>query len=148
MVYNYLGKTGLQVSLISLGTMMFGGQTGEAESRAIMDCAFDAGINVFDTANVYNQGQSELIVGQGLKGRRDQILLATKVFGKMGTNPNDAGLSRRNIIAAAEASLKRLDTDYIDIYYLHSPDYKTAPEETLSAMSDLVRAGKIHYLGV
>ncbi|MDR2259030.1 MAG: aldo/keto reductase [Treponema sp.] len=148
MVYNYLGKTGLRASLISLGTMMFGGQTGEAESRAIMDCAFDAGINVFDTANVYNQGQSELIVGKGLKGRRDHIILATKVFGQMGTNPNDAGLSRRNIIAAAEASLKRLDTDYIDIYYLHSPDYKTAPEETLSAMSDLVRAGKVRYIGV
>jgi aryl-alcohol dehydrogenase-like predicted oxidoreductase len=148
MVYNYFGKTSLRVSVISLGTMMFGGQTDEAESRAIMDCAFDAGINVFDTANVYNQGQSELIVGKGLKGRRDQIILATKVFGKMGANPNDAGLSRRNIIAAAEASLKRLGTDYIDIYYLHSPDYKTAPEETLSAMSGLVRAGKVRYIGV
>jgi aryl-alcohol dehydrogenase-like predicted oxidoreductase len=148
MVYNYVGKTGLQASLISLGTMMFGGQTGEAESLAIMDYAFDQGINVFDTANVYNQGQSELIVGKGVKGRRDQIILATKVFGQMGSNPNDAGLSRRNIIAAADASLKRLNTGYIDIYYLHSPDYKTAPEETLSAMSDLVRAGKIRYIGV
>ncbi|MDR1239507.1 MAG: aldo/keto reductase [Treponema sp.] len=148
MLYNYFGKTSLQVSLISLGTMMFGGQTDEAESRAVMDYAFDQGVNVFDTANVYNQGQSELIVGKGLKGRRDKIILATKVFGRMGSNPNDSGLSRRNIIAAAEASLKRLDTDYIDIYYLHSPDYKTAPEETLSAMSDLVRAGKVRYIGV
>jgi aryl-alcohol dehydrogenase-like predicted oxidoreductase len=128
--------------------MMFGGQTGEAESLEIMDYAFEQGINVFDTANVYNQGQSELIVGKGLKGRRDRIILATKVFGRMGSDPNDAGLSRRNIIAAAEASLKRLDTDYIDIYYLHSPDYKTAPAESLSAMSDLVRAGKIRYIGV
>jgi aryl-alcohol dehydrogenase-like predicted oxidoreductase len=148
MVYNYLGKTGLQVSIVSLGTMMFGGQTDDAESRAIMDYAFDLGITVFDTANVYNQGQSELIVGKGLKGRRDRIILATKVFGRMGSDPNNAGLSRRNIIAAAEASLKRLDAEYIDIYYLHSPDYKTSPEESLSAMSDLVRAGKIRYIGV
>jgi aryl-alcohol dehydrogenase-like predicted oxidoreductase len=148
MQYKNLGKTSLRVSVLSLGTMMFGGQTDESESLAIMECALAGGNKLFDTANVYNQGESERIVGKGLKGRRDKILLATKVFGKMGANPNDAGLSRRNIIAAAEASLKRLDTDYIDIYYLHSPDYKTDPEESLSAMADLIHAGKIRYLGV
>lgn len=148
MRYNTLPRTNLKVSLLSLGTMMFGGQTGEAESRAIMDYAFDHGVNFFDTANVYNQGQSERIVGGWLKERRHRVVLATKVFGQMGDDPNDAGLSRRNILAAADASLARLGTDYIDIYYMHAPDYQTDIEETIEAMDGLVKAGKVRYTAV
>ena len=148
MKYNTLPKTNLQLSRLSLGTMMFGGQTGEADSLAIMDYAFDHGVNFFDTANVYNQGQSEIIVGKWLKDHRKEMILATKVFGQMGENPNDAGLSRRNILSAADASLNRLQTDYIDIYYMHAPDYGTDPEESLDAMDSLVRAGKIRYVAV
>lgn len=148
MKYLRLPQTNLQLSQICLGTMTFGGQTGEADSLAIMDYAFEQGVNFFDTANVYNQGDSETIVGKGLKGRRDRIVLATKVRGKMGSDRNSEGLSRRNILAAVDASLKRLNTDYIDLYYLHAPDYATAIEETFEAMSDLVRSGKIRYVGV
>ncbi|MEN6566010.1 MAG: aldo/keto reductase [Veillonellales bacterium] len=148
MQYNNLPGTNLRLSALSLGTMMFGGQTNEADSLAIMDYAFNHGVNFFDTANVYNQGESERIVGKGLKGKRDEIFLATKVNGQMGKNPFDKGLSRRNIVAAAEASLKRLDTDYIDIYYMHAPDYETEIEESLETMTNLVRQGKIRYVGV
>ncbi len=148
MKYNNLPETSLKISELCLGTMMFGGQTSEADSLKIMDYAYENGINFFDTANVYNQGESERIVGKGLKGRRDDIILATKVRGQMGENPNNAGLSRRNILSAVEASLKRLDTDYIDIYYMHAPDYETSPEESLEAMSALVKSGKIRYIGV
>lgn len=148
MKYNKLPKTDLRLSQICLGTMMFGGQTEEAESLRIMDYAFEHGINFFDTANVYNQGESERIVGLGLKGRRSRIVLATKVGGQMVDDPNDAGLSRRNILAAVEASLRRLGTDYIDLYYLHFPDYGTAIEETLQAMTELVRSGKVRYVGI
>ena len=148
MEYANLPGTGLKVSRLCLGTMMFGGQTGEAESLDIMDYAYGQGINFFDTANVYNQGESERIVGKGLKGRRDRIILATKVRAQMGDDPNDSGLGRRNILAAVDASLKRLGTDYIDIYYMHMPDYEASLEESLEAMSSLVRAGKIRYIGV
>lgn len=148
MKYLSLPQTNLQLSQICLGTMTFGGQTGEADSLAIMDYAFEQGVNFFDTANVYNQGASEMIVGKGLQGRRDRIVLATKVRGKMGSDRNSEGLSRRNILAAADASLKRLNTDYIDLYYLHAPDYATAIEETLATMTDLVRDGKIRYVGI
>jgi aryl-alcohol dehydrogenase-like predicted oxidoreductase len=148
MRYNNLPGTSLKVSALSLGTMMFGGQTSEADSLAIMDYAFDQGVNFFDTANVYNQGESERIVGKGLKGKRDEIFLATKVNGQMGKNPFDKGLSRRNIVAAVEASLKRLDSDYIDLYYMHAPDYETEIEESLETMTNLVRQGKIRYVGV
>jgi aryl-alcohol dehydrogenase-like predicted oxidoreductase len=148
MRYNKLPKTGLTVSQLSLGTMMFGGQTDEPDSIAIMDYAFEQGINFFDTANVYNQGESEKIVGKWLKNHRDKMILATKVRGKMGTDPNDAGLSRRNILSAVEASLRRLNTDYIDIYYMHSPDYNTDIEESLQAMDSLVKAGKIRYVAL
>ncbi|MFC5653292.1 aldo/keto reductase [Paenibacillus solisilvae] len=148
MQYNNLSKTSLKVSILSLGTMMFGGQTSEADSLKIMDYAFEHGINFFDTANSYNQGESEKIVGKGLKGRRDEIILATKVRGNMGENPNNAGLSRRNILSAVDASLKRLDTDYIDIYYMHAPDYETSIEESIETMSSLVKSGKIRYIGV
>ncbi len=148
MLYRNLPGTGLKVSAVSLGTMMFGGQTNEADSLAVMDCAHEHGVNFWDTANVYNQGESERIVGKALKGRRDGILLATKVNGQMGQGMNDRGLSRRNIVAAVEASLRRLDTEYIDIYYMHAPDYETDIEESLETMSNLVRTGKIRYVGV
>ena len=148
MQYRCLEKTNVRVSRLCLGTMMFGGQTTEADSLSIMDCAFERGINFFDTADMYNKGESERITGKGLKGRRENIILATKVFNPMGDDPNDQGLSRRYIIKALDASLKRLDTDYIDIYYLHQPDYHTAVEETLEAMSNIVQAGKVRYIGV
>lgn len=148
MLYRNLPGTSLKVSAVSLGAMMFGGQTGEADSLAIMDFAHGHGVNFWDTANVYNQGESERIVGKALKGRRGEIFLATKVCGQMGAGMNDRGLSRRNIVAAADASLERLGTDYIDLYYMHSPDVETGIEESLEAMTGLVRAGKIRYVGV
>lgn len=148
MKYNKLPGTSLLVSQISLGTMMFGGQTHEQDSLAILDYAHGAGINFWDTANMYTQGESERIVGKALKGRREDILLATKVFHPMGEKINDQGLSRRAILSAAEASLRRLDTDYIDLYYLHAPDYDTGLEETLETMTGLVRAGKVRYVGI
>ncbi|MDR3167200.1 MAG: aldo/keto reductase [Treponema sp.] len=148
MLYHNLPGTGVKVSAISLGTMMFGGQTDEDSSLSIMDYSYERGLNFWDTANVYNQGESERIVGKALKGRREAIFLATKVCGQMGKNPFDKGLSRRNIVHAVDASLKRLNTDYIDLYYLHAPDYDTAIEETLETMTNLVRLGKIHYIGV
>jgi aryl-alcohol dehydrogenase-like predicted oxidoreductase len=128
--------------------MMFGGQTDEADSFAIMDYAFNHGVNFIDTANAYNQGLSEEIVGKWLKNHRHDTILATKVFGQMGDNPNDSGLSRRNILSAVDASLTRLGTDCIDIYYMHSPDYQTDLEESLEAMNGLVKAGKIRYIAV
>jgi 1-deoxyxylulose-5-phosphate synthase len=148
MRYNYLPGSNVQVSIFSLGTMMFGGQTSEADSMRIMDYAFEQGVNFFDTANGYNQGESERIVGKGLKGRRHEIILATKVSNPMGNNRNDQGISRRNIFYAVDESLRRLDTDYIDIYYLHAPDYRTELEESVQAMADLARAGKICYFAV
>ncbi|MCL1818025.1 MAG: aldo/keto reductase [Spirochaetaceae bacterium] len=148
MEYTNLPGTSLKISRVCLGTMLFGGQTSEADSLKIMDYAFEQGINHFDTANIYLQGEGEKIVGKALKGRRNSIILASKVCNQMGENPNDAGLSRRHILSAVEASLKRLDTDYIDLYYQHAPDNETALEETLDAMSGLVRSGKIRYYGV
>ncbi len=148
MKYARLPGSSVMVSQLCLGTMMFGGQTNETDSLKIMDYAFDSGINFFDTANTYNIGESEKIVGKGLKGRRDKIALATKVGSPMGDAPNMVGLSRRNIMASVEASLTRLQTDYIDFYYMHTPDYGTKLEETLDTMSALVRAGKIRYVAV
>jgi aryl-alcohol dehydrogenase-like predicted oxidoreductase len=148
MQYNYLPGASVSVSALSLGTMMFGGQTNEADSLAIMDYAYENGINFWDTANVYNQGESERIVGNALKGRRDRIFLATKVNGQMGDNPFARGLSRRSIVSAVDESLKRLGTDYIDLYYMHAPDYETKIEESLETMNTLVKAGKIRYVGV
>ncbi len=110
-----------------------------------MDCCLDAGINFFDTANVYNRGASEIIVGKWLKGRRDKVILATKVRGKMGDAPDDQGLSRPAMRKAIDASLARLGTDYVDLYYLHQPDYATPIEETLETMEELVRAGKVRF---
>ncbi|MBS1824024.1 MAG: aldo/keto reductase [Acidobacteria bacterium] len=140
-----LAQTELQVSRIVLGTMTFGGQADEGMSRKILDCALDAGVNFVDTANVYNKGVSEEIVGRLLKGRRQSVVLASKVFGKMGDGPDDAGLSRKAILKAAEESLRRLDTDYLDVYYLHQPDWNTPIDESLEAMDALVKQGKVRY---
>jgi 1-deoxyxylulose-5-phosphate synthase len=148
MKYNYLPGTSVSLSQISLGTMMFGSQTNEAESLSIIDYAIDHGINFLDTANVYNRGASEQIVGKGLKGKRDKLVLATKVSLPMGEGINESGLNRRAIRRAVDASLKRLDTDYIDLYYMHAPDYQTRMEETMEAMTELVKDGKICYVGV
>ena len=143
-----LTGTGLLVSKLCLGTYMFGGQTDEKEAHAILDYAFAQDINFFDTANTYNQGESEWIVGKWLKNRREQIVLATKVGNPMGKNPLDTGLTRRNIQMACEKSLSRLGVDCIDLYYLHKPDYNTPLEETMQAMDQLVREGKIRYIGM
>ncbi len=149
MKYNTLGKAaGIKVSNYCLGTMMFGGQTSEADSLSIMDYAYEHGCNFFDTACNYTEGNSEKAVGKALKGRRDQIILATKVYAVMGTGVNDWGLSRKHIIDEFNASLKRLDTDYVDIYYLHQPDYDTPQEESLEAVSTLVKSGKVRYVGI
>ncbi|MBV8820605.1 MAG: aldo/keto reductase [Acidobacteriaceae bacterium] len=140
-----LKQTDLEVSRLCFGTMTFGGQADEAVSQRLVDCCIDAGINFFDTANVYNQGRSEEILGKALGNRRRNIVLASKVRGAMGESPEDKGLSRAAIHKAIDASLKRLGTDYLDIYYLHQPDYDVAIEETLEAMDGLVRAGKVRY---
>lgn len=148
MEYRTLPNTGLKVSRASFGAMTFGGQTDEATAARMMDLCFDAGINFFDTANVYNKGASETIVGKLLKGRRDKVILATKVRGKMGDGPDESGLSRAAILKAIDGSLQRLQTDYVDIYYLHQPDYKVPIEETLATMDELVKAGKVRYPAV
>jgi aryl-alcohol dehydrogenase-like predicted oxidoreductase len=128
--------------------MMFGGQTGEAEALSIMDYCYDRGLNFWDTANGYTAGESEKIVGKALKGRRDDIFLATKVFYPISEKLNYRGTSRRHIMYAIDRSLKSLGTDYVDLYYLHAPDYETSIEETLDTMTALARAGKIRYIGV
>jgi aryl-alcohol dehydrogenase-like predicted oxidoreductase len=148
MDYRKLGASGVKVSPLCLGTMMFGDPTDEATSRRIVDKARDAGINFIDTADVYNDGKSEEIVGRSMKGRRHDWVMATKLANPMGKDPNRVGLSRKWMISAAEESLTRLGTDYIDIYYLHKEDHSTPLAETVRAMGDLVRAGKVRYFGV
>lgn len=144
-----LGRTGVRVSSYCLGTMMFGstGNTDRAECRAIVDRALDAGINFLDTADVYSRGESEEIVGEILRGRRDDVVLATKFYNAMDRDPNHRGASRRWIIKACEDSLRRLGTDYIDLYQVHRLDEHTDIDETLSALSDLVRDGKVRAIG-
>jgi aryl-alcohol dehydrogenase-like predicted oxidoreductase len=144
-----LGRTGVKVSKLCLGAMMFGawGHTDHDESVRIIHAALDAGINFIDTADIYSQGESEEIVGKALAGRRDDIVLATKVWGQMGEDPNQAGASRRWIAKEVENSLRRLGTDYIDLYQVHRPTLDTDLEETLGALSDLVHRGKIRYFG-
>ena len=146
MKYRWLGRTGLQVSEICLGTMMFGGRTDETLSREIIARAIDDGINFIDTADIYNAGVSEEITGRGIADCRDQLILATKGRNPMGQGVNDKGTSRGYLVKALEASLKRLGTDYIDVYYVHSPDYDTPMEETLRALDDMVRSGKVRYI--
>jgi aryl-alcohol dehydrogenase-like predicted oxidoreductase len=148
--YRQLGRTGTKVSALCLGCMMFGGKTGPEESYAIIDRAIDAGINFLDTANVYSRGRSEEVTGAALKrnGKRQRVVLATKVHGTMDDDdPNAQGNSRRHIIEQCEASLRRLGTDYIDLYQIHRPRPEIAIDETLRALDDLIRAGKVRYAG-
>ncbi len=149
MEYRSLGHTGLKVSPLCLGCMMFGprGNNNHEECIQIIHRALEAGINFLDTANVYSSGVSEEIVGKALKGRRDEVVLATKVHGVMGPGPNDRGNSRRHITRQVEDSLRRLQTDYIDLYQIHRPDPETPIEETMRALDDLVHQGKVRYLG-
>jgi aryl-alcohol dehydrogenase-like predicted oxidoreductase len=152
MQYRTLGRTGIKVSAYALGAMMLGasgaiGNSDEDDSIRIIRKALDAGINFVDTADRYSAGGSEEVVGKALKGRRDDVVLATKVNGPMGDDPNQRGNSRRWIMTEVENSLRRLQTDYIDLYQIHRPDPDTDIEETLSALSDLVRAGKVRAIG-
>ena len=144
-----LGGTGIKVSPYCLGAMMFGawGNPDHQDSIRIIHAALDAGINFVDTADVYSAGESEEIVGKALAGRRENIVLATKAHGTMGDDPNQQGNSRRWIVREVENSLRRLQTDYIDLYQIHRPDPQTDIDETLSALTDLQRAGKIRYFG-
>jgi aryl-alcohol dehydrogenase-like predicted oxidoreductase len=149
MEYRSLGRTGVQVSKLCLGTMMFGawGNTDHDDSIRIIHRALDAGINFVDSADVYSAGESEEIVGKALKGRRDDVVLATKFWGPMGEDVNRRGVSRRWIMAEVENSLRRLDTDWIDLYQMHRPVPDTDIDETLGALTDLVRQGKVRYIG-
>jgi aryl-alcohol dehydrogenase-like predicted oxidoreductase len=149
MHYRTLGRTGIQVSPYCLGAMMFGaiGNPDHDDSTRIIHKALDAGINFVDTADMYSHGESEEIVGKALKGRRDDVVLATKVWGPMGNDPNQRGNSRRWIITEVENSLRRLQTDHIDLYQVHRPDPTVDVEETLSALTDLVRSGKVRTIG-
>jgi aryl-alcohol dehydrogenase-like predicted oxidoreductase len=158
MKYNLLGKTGLRVSELCLGTMTFGGKgffkvigsLGQEVADELVKTSLDAGINFIDTANVYSEGMSEEITGQAIRNlgvNRYDIILATKVRGTMGPGPNDKGLTRKHIMEQAELSLRRLKTDYIDLYQIHSYDPLTPVEETVRALDDLVRSGKVRYIG-
>ena len=149
MEYRKLGRSGVLVSPLCLGAMNFGGSTSEADSFAIMQRAVEGGINFFDTANVYNQGESERITGQFLNDNhlRAQVVLATKVFSRVGEQPNEAGATRYHIVKACEDSLRRLQTDRIDLYQLHRPPLAHPQEETLRALDDLIHAGKVLYIG-
>ena len=149
MEYRPLGRTGVHVSKLCLGTMMFGdwGNTDHEDSIRIIHRALDAGINFVDTADVYSAGESEEIVGKALKDRRDHVVLATKFWGPMGEDPNQRGVSRRWIITEVENSLRRLDTDWIDLYQMHRPVPDTDIDETLGALTDLVQQGKVRYIG-
>jgi aryl-alcohol dehydrogenase-like predicted oxidoreductase len=148
MYYRSLGRSGIQVSPLCLGTMMFGNQTNETEARRITDRAFEQGINFIDTANVYNSGKSEEVVGRLIAANRDKWVLATKFGGGQGGWPNESGASRKAIVVAVDASLKRLGTDYIDLIYVHREDRATRVEEQVAALGELIRAGKVRYYGV
>jgi 1-deoxyxylulose-5-phosphate synthase len=157
MEYTKLGRTGLDVSRICLGCMSYGGgnrgnhawSLGEEESRPFIKRALEAGINFFDTANRYSLGNSEEILGRAVKdfARRDEVVIATKIYGRMRPGPNGAGLSRKAIMGEIDASLRRLGTDYVDLYQIHRWDYDTPIEETLEALHDIVKAGKARYIG-
>ncbi|MBM3533463.1 MAG: aldo/keto reductase [Alphaproteobacteria bacterium] len=148
MEYRSLGRSGLKVAPLCLGTMMFGGPTSEADSRGIIGRARDQGFNFLDTADVYNEGRSEEVVGRAISKDRHAWVLATKLANPMGQGPNDKGLSRAYAMRACEASLKRLGTDYIDLYYCHREDHTTPLAETVGAMGDLIRQGKIRYFAL
>jgi aryl-alcohol dehydrogenase-like predicted oxidoreductase len=155
MKMRFMGNTGIKVSEICLGAMTFGGRSfwavigalDQNEATALVNQALEGGVNFFDTADVYSEGLAEEMLGKALGTRRKEIILATKVRGRTGKGPNDIGLSRRHIVEGCNASLKRLGTDYIDLYQVHSFDPRTPQEETLRALDDLVRAGKVRYIG-
>lgn len=156
MEYRQLGASGLNVPVLSLGTGTFGGAgelfkawgaTDVAEATRLVDICLEAGANMFDSADIYSAGMAEEILGEAIKGRRDQVLISTKATFRAGTGPNDVGSSRHHLLRSVEASLKRLQTDYIDLFQLHGFDAITPLEETLQTLDDLVRAGKIRYIG-
>lgn len=147
MQYRQLGSAGVRVSAIGLGTNQFGGKVDQAGVNNVIDAAIDLGINLIDTADVYQQGRSEETLGVALKGKWDKVVLATKVRSSMGNGTNDKGASRYHIMQGVEASLRRLQSDYIDLYQIHSWDDTTPIEETLRALDDLVRSGKVRYIG-
>jgi aryl-alcohol dehydrogenase-like predicted oxidoreductase len=148
MEYRQVGRSGLKVSELCLGTMTFGHGTDQAEAQRMVDRAFDAGMNFFDTANTYADMQSEVFLGKALAGKREQAVVATKFYNPTGSGPNDSGMSRYHIMNAVEASLGRLDMDHIDIYYIHHVDQQTPIEEALRALDDLVHEGKVRYIAV
>jgi len=147
MEYRNLGSSGLKVSVVSLGGNNFGWWVDDSTSALVIERALELGVNFIDTADMYDKGRSEEYIGRALKGRRDKVLIATKCGGEMGEGPNDKGGSRYYVMKAVEGSLKRLNTDYIDLYQLHFPDPSTPIEETLRVMDDLVRSGKVRYIG-
>jgi 1-deoxyxylulose-5-phosphate synthase len=147
MDYRLFGRTGVRVSPLCLGTLNFGGPTPDDEAMRIVETALDAGINVIDTSNDYQGGRSEETVGRALVGRRARVVLATKVYSRIGDGPNDQGASRLHIMRACDESLRRLRTDYIDLYQAHRPSAHIPVDETLGALTDLVRAGKVRYIG-
>lgn len=147
MIYRKLGRSGLSVSAYGLGTNAFGGRADEETSIAIIHHALDHGVNLIDTANVYTNSNSERIIGKALRGRRDQAVVATKCALKVGDGPNDEGASRTHIMREIDRSLARLATDYVDLYQIHTWDERTPLEETMRALDDLVRAGKVRYVG-
>ncbi len=147
MEYRTLGRSGLKVSAVGLGCNNFGGRCDEAQTKAVVDKAIDQGITLFDTADIYSQGKSEELLGAALKGKRQNVIVATKFGGPMGQGEYNSGASRRYMRQAVEASLKRLGTDWIDLYQLHFPDPRTPFEEMISTFDDLVREGKIRYAG-
>ncbi len=146
MQYRKLGRTGVKVSAMCLGTMVYGNQVSETEAINIIERALSAGVNFLDTADMYAEGRTEEIVGKALKGKRHSVVLATKVGVRRGPDANDIGLSRKHIMKGIEDSLSRLETDYIDLYYVHLPDYDTPIEETLRTLDDLVHQGKVRYV--
>src|SRR5688500_5107488 len=157
MEYRPLGRSGLRVPALSFGAGTFGGRgdlfgawgtTDVAEARTLIDLCLDAGVNMFDTADVYSDGASEEVLGAALEGRRDQVLISTKAGLPMGDGPNDAGTSRSRLIDSVDSSLRRLRTDHIDLFQLHAHDASTPVDEVLSTLDELVRAGKIRYVGV
>ncbi|HVV01411.1 MAG TPA: aldo/keto reductase [Verrucomicrobiae bacterium] len=156
MEYRQLGGSGLMVPVLAMGTGTFGGKgdlfsawgsTGVAEARQLIDICLEAGLNMFDSADIYSDGASEEILGHAIKGRRDRVIISTKATFRHGPDPNDVGSSRYGLIRAVDSALKRLQTDYIDLFQLHGFDATTPVEETVSALDDLVRAGKIRYVG-
>ncbi len=147
MEYRQLGTSGLRVSAIGLGCNTFGNEVDAPTAATIIDQAIELGVTYFDTADSYFEGRSEDYLGRALKGKRDSVIVATKVGNRIGKGENDNGASRKHILDACDASLRRLQTDYIDVYQIHSPDRSTPVEETMRALDDLVRAGKVRYIG-